>query len=86
MPRGRTRWPRRSLAAAAAWLGDGVLGGDLNLRRPHVPGWTALGGNYVDHVLGRGVTARRATVLERASLSDHAPVLVEGIGPQVCHT
>src|SRR3954468_23786836 len=70
-------------AAAAAvrrWAGDEapvVLGGDFNVRGPSAAGFTVAGGHGVDHVLVRHLQAvGRAHVIERGSLSDHAPVLV----------
>jgi endonuclease/exonuclease/phosphatase family metal-dependent hydrolase len=70
-----------ALAARAAlrWASGAplVLGGDFNQRRPAAEGFTHAGGSYVDHVLVRGLVADGpARVLERGSLSDHAPVLV----------
>jgi endonuclease/exonuclease/phosphatase family metal-dependent hydrolase len=65
--------------AAAAWADAPrlVLGGDLNLRRPHLDGFEVLAGHSVDHVLGRGVhAAGPAQVLDSRGLSDHAPLLV----------
>src|SRR4051812_406818 len=68
-------------AAARRWAGDDapvVLGGDFNVRRPSAPGFTAAGGHGVDHVLVRHLRPTGpAQALERGSLSDHAPVLVE---------
>jgi endonuclease/exonuclease/phosphatase family metal-dependent hydrolase len=69
----------RAGAAALAWAGGAplVLGGDLNLRRPQLPGFAHAAGHYVDHVLVRGLAAAGpAEVLERGALSDHAPVAV----------
>jgi endonuclease/exonuclease/phosphatase family metal-dependent hydrolase len=54
-----------------------VLGGDFNTRAPQAPGFALAGGNGVDHVLVRGmISVAPARVLEQASLSDHAPVIV----------
>jgi endonuclease/exonuclease/phosphatase family metal-dependent hydrolase len=69
----------RARAAALEWAGGGalVLGGDLNLRRPRVEGLAHVAGRDVDHVFTRGL--RRsvpATVLDRGTLSDHAPLAV----------
>lgn len=67
-------------AAARSWANGAplLLGGDLNVRAPQVPGLRGLGGHGVDHVLGDGFVAAAAPrVLERGALSDHAPVLVE---------
>jgi endonuclease/exonuclease/phosphatase family metal-dependent hydrolase len=66
----------------AGWAGDApaLLGGDANVREPRVPGFTHLGGQGVDHVLGRGFVAAGPTrTLERGSLSDHPAVLVEAL-------
>jgi len=66
--------------ALAAWSDAPslILGGDLNVRDPGT-GLVALGAHGVDHVLARGwAPAAAARVLERATLSDHAPLLVEG--------
>lgn len=79
---------RQDLAHARAcvlrWTGEWasdvpvVLGGDLNLRDPDVPGFVHAGGVQVDHVFARGVPAAASAVaLERGALSDHAPVLVQ---------
>ena len=68
----------RAAATAMAWSAGApvVLGGDLNTRHPLVPGFTAIAGHGVDHVLARlqhaGATG---TILQRGPLSDHAPVL-----------
>jgi endonuclease/exonuclease/phosphatase family metal-dependent hydrolase len=55
-----------------------LLGGDLNLRSPAVDGLRIAGSSGVDHVLvGAGLqVAGTARVLERGTLSDHAPLLV----------
>jgi endonuclease/exonuclease/phosphatase family metal-dependent hydrolase len=74
---------RRDLAlartSALGWA-DGaplVLGGDLNVRDPDVPGFAPAGGHDVDFVFAHGLTpAAPAEVLERGTLSDHAPVRV----------
>lgn len=75
---------RADLAHARAcvlrWAGDAplVLGGDLNLRAPQVPGFPHGRGVSVDHVFARGYAfVVRAGTLERGALSDHAPVLVQ---------
>jgi endonuclease/exonuclease/phosphatase (EEP) superfamily protein YafD len=78
--------PRRAQAdieragrALLAWAGDApaVLGGDFNVRVPRAPGFVALGGHGVDHVLGRGVRAVGAPECpDRANLSDHVAVIV----------
>lgn len=67
-------------ASAMRWADDAplVLGGDLNVRRPQAPGFVHAGpARGVDHVFARGlVPAASAELLDRGSLSDHAPVLV----------
>jgi endonuclease/exonuclease/phosphatase family metal-dependent hydrolase len=78
--------PRADAAIAVEtllrWAGDAprlILGGDLNVRDPHpIAGFAPAGGNWVDHVLVRGLRpAGRARTLERGTLSDHRPVMVE---------
>jgi endonuclease/exonuclease/phosphatase family metal-dependent hydrolase len=62
------------------WAGGSpaVLGGDLNLTHPVVPGFTIVAGERVDHVAARGlVAAAPGTTVERHGLSDHAPVVVD---------
>ncbi len=67
--------------AARAWARDDplVLGGDFNLRAPQWPGFVDAGGHDVDHIFTAGaVTALgEAEVLDRGTLSDHAPVAVD---------
>jgi endonuclease/exonuclease/phosphatase family metal-dependent hydrolase len=68
-----------ALAVARAWAAGAplVLGGDLNVRRPELPGLLHVAGNHVDHVLTDGRRAAGpAEVLDRGHLSDHAPVAV----------
>jgi endonuclease/exonuclease/phosphatase family metal-dependent hydrolase len=70
----------RAAASALAWAGDAplVLGGDFNLRDPAAAGLRHAGGNWVDHVLVRGMQPRGARELpDRGELSDHKPVIVE---------
>ncbi len=68
-------------AAALRWArGDAVvLGGDFNLRAPEWPGFAGVGGHDVDHVFIAGALSARggAEVLDRGTLSDHAPVAVD---------
>ncbi len=69
----------RAVAALHRWAGDEsiIFGGDMNTRRPIVPGFAHAGGKVIDHVFARGLTAAApAQTLERGGLSDHAPVLV----------
>src|SRR4051812_3621243 len=65
--------------AAARWASSPhvVLGGDTNVRRPRADGFAVAGGHGVDHVLVRGFAPARVSVLDRGTLSDHAPVLVD---------
>jgi endonuclease/exonuclease/phosphatase family metal-dependent hydrolase len=67
-------------ASALRWAGEAplVLGGDLNVRRPQVPGFVHAGAaRGVDHVFARGLEpSAPAELLDRGDLSDHAPVLV----------
>jgi endonuclease/exonuclease/phosphatase family metal-dependent hydrolase len=66
-------------ATAERWA-DGaalVVGGDLNVRDPSLPGFAHAGGHHVDHVFARGWTpAEAAEVLDHGELSDHAPLRV----------
>jgi endonuclease/exonuclease/phosphatase family metal-dependent hydrolase len=68
-------------AAGSTWARGGplVLGGDFNLRAPQWPGFAAAGGHDVDHVFTAGAieACRAAEVLDRGTLSDHAPVAVD---------
>jgi endonuclease/exonuclease/phosphatase family metal-dependent hydrolase len=60
-----------------------VLGGDLNLPRDIVAAslpndWARIATSGPDHVVGRGIgAASSSTRLERGTLSDHAPLLIE---------
>lgn len=70
------------LATAAraldGWAGHGapvILGGDTNTRRPRAGDLEVLGGHDVDFVLARDwVRVGRLAILDRGTLSDHAPV------------
>ena len=79
----RRRGPSRSRrpATALGWAGGAplVLGGDFNLRgTPELPGLRHVAGHYVDHVYtSRIEPAGRGEVLDRGTLSDHAPVAVD---------
>lgn len=75
---------RDGIAAAGAarrWARDDpiMLGGDFNLRDPEWPGFVTVGGHDVDHVFVAGAleAVRNVEVLERGTLSDHAPVAVD---------
>jgi endonuclease/exonuclease/phosphatase family metal-dependent hydrolase len=68
-----------ALETAREWAGQAplVLGGDLNLRHPQLPGLLHVAGNHVDHVFTDGrPAAGKAQVLDRGNLSDHPPVAV----------
>lgn len=70
----------RAGAALDRWSGGApaLLGGDMNIDRPRVPGFADLGGHGIDRVLGRGFTAAApAVTLDTQGLSDHAAVAVE---------
>jgi endonuclease/exonuclease/phosphatase family metal-dependent hydrolase len=78
------RAARRDCALAAEivrrWAGylPCVLGGDLNLRHPSLDGLGHCAGRDVDHVFARGLRmAGSPRILERGSLSDHPPLVVE---------
>jgi endonuclease/exonuclease/phosphatase family metal-dependent hydrolase len=69
---------QRAAEALLSWAGGSpaVLGGDFNVREPQLDGFTLAGGHGVDQVFAAPHEAGSAQVLERGSLSDHAPVLV----------
>jgi endonuclease/exonuclease/phosphatase family metal-dependent hydrolase len=65
---------------AIAWSAGArvVLGGDLNTRHPQAPGFEAVAGHSVDHILVQALRAvGSGRTLDRGSLSDHLPVLAE---------
>jgi endonuclease/exonuclease/phosphatase family metal-dependent hydrolase len=69
----------RALAVARRWAGSEplVFGGDVNLKRPELPGMLHVAGNHVDHLFTSGrAAAGRGQVLDRGALSDHPPVVV----------
>jgi endonuclease/exonuclease/phosphatase family metal-dependent hydrolase len=69
----------RALDAAREWAAGAPLlfGGDVNIKRPALPGMVRIAGNHVDHLfIEEGRRGRDAEVLERGGLSDHAPVAV----------
>lgn len=75
--------PREARLAAAnvlRWAGNRpvVLGGDFNLRDPHLAGFDYAGGDGVDLVFVRGLTPESdaTELLDSGRLSDHAPVRV----------
>jgi endonuclease/exonuclease/phosphatase family metal-dependent hydrolase len=68
-----------AVKAADAWahVRTLVLGGDLNVRDPRLPGLTHAAGHDVDHLFARGLRAAGpAEVLDRGRLSDHPPLSV----------
>jgi endonuclease/exonuclease/phosphatase family metal-dependent hydrolase len=70
----------RAARAVLGWAGDAplVFGGDVNQRRPSVPGLVHVAGHHVDHLFARGLRRRGpAELLERGRLSDHAPLAVD---------
>ena len=67
----------RAAAAFARWSAGApaaVLGGDLNIRDPAVPGMEHAAGHTVDHVFARGLRANGREVLDPRPLSDHRPL------------
>jgi endonuclease/exonuclease/phosphatase family metal-dependent hydrolase len=68
----------RAAAAAHEWAAGAplLLGGDLNVRDPALPGMTWIAGHEVDHFFSDGRPGRDAAVLDHGRLSDHAPVAV----------
>ena len=73
----REAWALRDTLRALEWAPRPLLvfGGDLNLRSVALPGLRHVAGNHVDHLFSDGRPGR-AEVLDRGSLSDHAPVRV----------
>ncbi len=74
----------RSIASAFAGPDAAlVLGGDLNLRSPHVAGMEHVAARDVDHLFAAGLRATGSEVLDRRAavdgitveLSDHPPLL-----------
>jgi endonuclease/exonuclease/phosphatase family metal-dependent hydrolase len=54
-----------------------VLGGDFNLRSVWLDEFEPAGGHGVDHIFASGLSAASSVdVLDRGTLSDHAPVAV----------
>jgi endonuclease/exonuclease/phosphatase family metal-dependent hydrolase len=65
-------------SAALAWAGDApvIVGGDLNIRDPDLPGFVRAGASGVDFVWGRGLAVSAPAVTPaRGGLSDHAPLI-----------
>lgn len=84
-PDARTREDlARAGAALEAWAAGApaLLGGDMNIDAPRVPGWDDLGGHGIDRFLGRGVwrVTAPAVRLDTQGLSDHAAVAIEVVG------
>jgi endonuclease/exonuclease/phosphatase family metal-dependent hydrolase len=77
---GPIRDPRRAASSALDWAGEApvVLGGDFNLPELSLDGFAYAGGHGVDLVFAKGFAVDPAgtAVLDRGSLSDHAPVRV----------
>jgi endonuclease/exonuclease/phosphatase family metal-dependent hydrolase len=70
----------QALDVSLGWAGDAplVFGGDVNQRQPRVPGLAHVAGRNVDHLFVRGfVPAGPVEVLERGTLSDHAPLALD---------
>jgi endonuclease/exonuclease/phosphatase (EEP) superfamily protein YafD len=53
-----------------------VLGGDFNVAPLALPGFVLAGGRGVDQVFVAGLAGEGVEVVDRGSLSDHAPILV----------
>jgi endonuclease/exonuclease/phosphatase family metal-dependent hydrolase len=71
---------RRALEAAKEWARGAplVFGGDLNQRRPAVPGLEHVAGHVVDHLFVRGLRPLGpAQRLDAGHLSDHDPLAVD---------
>jgi endonuclease/exonuclease/phosphatase family metal-dependent hydrolase len=65
---------------AERWAGGAplVFGGDVNQRRPEVPGYVHVARHHVDHIFVRGLTpVGEGRTLEHGHLSDHKPLWVE---------
>jgi endonuclease/exonuclease/phosphatase family metal-dependent hydrolase len=67
---------------ALRWAGRSappiVIGGDFNRRKAEIPNFTHAAHNDVDHIFARGLApAAPFEVLDRGTLSDHAPIRVE---------
>jgi endonuclease/exonuclease/phosphatase family metal-dependent hydrolase len=78
------RQARLAEATMLAWSGGApiVLGGDFNVRRFAFDRVRHAGGHDVDHVFAAGLQpVGEGEVLERGTLSDHAPVRVTVVTP-----
>jgi endonuclease/exonuclease/phosphatase family metal-dependent hydrolase len=65
---------------ALGWAGSApvVLGGDFNRRSAEVPGFVHAAHHDVDHIFARGLAPQGPfEVLDRGTLSDHAPLRVD---------
>jgi len=78
------RRARADLAKAASWAfpstqhAPAILGGDMNTHRASAPGFVHAAGHGVDHILVRDLeVVAPGRTLDRATLSDHCPVLAE---------
>ncbi len=71
----------QAAGTALGWAGGAplVVGGDFNLPgTPELPGLRHVAGHYVDHVYASRIEpAGSGEVLDRGTLSDHAPVAVD---------
>ncbi len=68
----------RAVAVVRGWAGDEpiVFGGDMNTRKPLVPGFEHAAGRVIDHVFARGLAVAAPELkLDGGGLSDHAPLL-----------
>lgn len=71
---------RRALEAVQEWSGRAPLafGGDLNQRRPDMPGLDHVAGHSVDHLFVRGLRpVGSGQRLDAGHLSDHVPIAVD---------
>lgn len=69
---------------ALRWAGEApvVVGGDLNVRTIRLPDFVHAAHSNVDHVFARGLhPAGPGEVLDRGTLSDHAPVAAVLVEP-----
>lgn len=68
----------RARTTAIGWAGDAplVLGGDFNVEQPPMPGFAHAGHSRIDHIYTRRLAPVREEILDRGTLSDHAPLLV----------
>jgi len=72
-------WARTQRTSSASTGGAPVvLGGDFNRRKAAVPGFTEAAHHDVDHIFVHGLEpVGRFEVLDRGTLSDHAPIRAE---------